>query len=333
MKRTALVCIALTVLLISASVGAVEQRTGNQVVIDTPINDDLIISGGTVAINACITGDVFCAGGTISINAPIKGDLLVAGGQIAVNADVEGKIIAAGGIIDLKGKMEKLIAAGGTVTIHSTALIQKYAFAAGGTISNAGEIREDFHVATERFQNTGKVGGTVKIEKPPSFAEEFRLGLGILSILWKIGLLILGLIFIREFGALFFTIEKEVRESTIKKTVLGFIFIIVAAVLILLLAITIVGSAIAAVLGTFFVVALMVAGLIVSYTLGDWILEKLKVKSGDLAAFILGFIILCVLFIIPYAGAVIRVVVVSLGFGAISYAVKNNWKTITAPKA
>ena len=46
--------------------------------------------------------------------------------------------------------------------------------------------------------------------------------------------------------------------------------------------------------------------------------------------FILGFVILTVLKLIPILGFFVGLVVGSLGFGAIFYAIKNNWNVITA---
>lgn len=332
MNKKMLALIALLSILVP-SVGAVEMISEDQVVIDTQIDDDLFVSGGTITIDAPINGDVFASAGIIEINAPINGDLFVAGGQISINADVAGKIIAAGGMIEIKGNVEKVMAAGGTISIGADAVVEKYVFAAGGTVNNAGTIKEDFFVATETFNNTGTVLGDIEIEEPPSREEEFMAAFSVFSILWKLGLLILGIVLIKKFGKLFFRIEEEVRESFLKKMVLGFVFIILAAVIIVLLAITIIGAPIAILLGLFFVMALMVAGLFVSYTFGDWLLTKLKVTPNELTAFIVGFIIINLLFLIPIAGFFIQIIVVSLGFGAIFYAVKDNWETITAPKA
>ncbi|MBU7025289.1 MAG: hypothetical protein HXS40_14100, partial [Theionarchaea archaeon] len=84
MKRIVLALVALSMVLLFPSIGAVETISEDQVVIDTPINDDLFVTGGTIAINARIDGDVIAAGGTIEINAPITGDLLAVGGQVLV---------------------------------------------------------------------------------------------------------------------------------------------------------------------------------------------------------------------------------------------------------
>ncbi len=334
MKRIGIACIVLLALLLPAGVGAVEFKTNSQVTIDTQINDDLIVSGGTVIINAPVNGDIFAVGGTIEVNAPVEGDLIAAGAQITVTSTVKGKIIAVGGTIDLKGTAKKILVFGGTITIHSTAVIERYAIVSGGTVTNAGTIKEDFIVSTSRFQNTGSYGKLTLTEPAPAEGIEALLTFVlILNILVKIGYLILGLLFIKYFSGLFFRIEKEVRESTAKKMVMGFIFIIVTVLVVLILGITLVGIPFAILVALLFVIALMVAGLIVSYSLGNWVLNLVKVKTGDMLIFVVGFVILNVLFAIPCVGAIFQIVAVSLGFGAVYYAVRANWKSITAPKA
>ncbi len=334
MKKIGIVCVVLLALLLPTSVGAVEFRKDSQVTIDTQIDDDLIVSGGTVIINAPVNGDVFAVAGTIEVNAPVGGDLIAAGAQITVTSTVKGKIIAGGGTIDLKGTAEKILVFGGAITLHSTAVVERYAVVSGGTAINAGTIREDLIVSTGRFQNTGSYGKLTLIEPTPAEGIEALLTFVlILSILVKIGYLILGLIFVKYFSGLFFRIEKEVRESTVKKIVMGFIFIIVTALVVLVLGITLVGIPFAAVVALLFMIALMVAGLFVSYSLGNWVLTLIKVKTGDMMTFVVGFVILNVLFAVPYVGIIFRIVAVSLGFGAIHYAVRANWKSITVPKA
>lgn len=342
MKKIVLACIILVALLVPASVGAVERKSGDRIVIDTPLDDDLIAFGGSVIIDAQIHGDVFIFSGEIEINAPITGDLIAFGGQITVNDDIGGKIIAAGGMIDVKGEAEKVLAAGGVITFHSTAVIEKYVFAGGGTVSNAGEVKGDFYVATETFENTGTIRGDIVKEEPAPYAEEaqavFSAIFNIMSILWKIGYFVLGIIFIKVFGGLFFTIQKEIKQSWLKDMGVGFLLILLtvaAFVVVLLLSVFFIGILLlptALVTVMFFVMAAFVLpGIIVSYAFGEWLLKLGKVETHWAVYFAVGFIIMNLLFLIPYAGVIFRVVVASLGFGAIFYVVKNNWSTITAP--
>jgi hypothetical protein len=100
-----------------------------------------------------------------------------------------------------------------------------------------------------------------------------------------------------------------------------------------LLTITVIGFPVAAVMAMLFIVALMLSSLFVSFALGRTIVNLLNVKTNDMLIFILGFVILSLLFWIPVAGGLIRIVAVSLGFGAILYAVRENWERITGTSA
>jgi hypothetical protein len=80
----------------------------------------------------------------------------------------------------------------------------------------------------------------------------------------------------------------------------------------------------------FFIIALMTSGLFVSYCTGDFVTKRLNINTSEMGIFIIGFVILTVLKLIPILGFFVSLVVGSLGFGAIYYAVKNNWKVITA---
>jgi hypothetical protein len=334
MKKMMIVLMAVLLFCIPASVGAVEMYSGDTIVIDTPITDDVIITGSSITINAPITGDVIIAGGIIQINARIDGDLIVAAGQVEVNNEITGKILAGCGTFDLRGNAEKAIIFSSQIMIYPGSVIERYVIAAGGTVTNAGHVKEEFYVSAEEFKNTGMVGELKKMEFEPetgfNMGAFFRFIFTLLSILTKIGFLILGILFIKLFPKLFFAIEGEVKKSPVVKVIVGFILLIVTAVVAVLLMITVVGLPIGAILGLFLLIVLMVAGLFVSYSLGDWIIRKLKLKTHEFLVFTLGFIILSVLYYIPYVGIVTRVVVVSLGFGAIFYAVKNNWGTLTS---
>jgi hypothetical protein len=334
MKKILIFFLAVVFLCIPAGVRAVEMHSGNTVVIDTPMTEDVIVTGSTITINAPITGDVIAAGGMIQINARIDGDLIVGAGQLVINDEITGKILAGCGTFDLWGNAEKAIIVGGQLTIHSESVIEKYVIAAGGTVTNEGTVKEEFYVSAEDFDNTGTVG-ELNIAEPESVDRAdigafFGTLFAILGILAKIGLLILGLLFIKFFPRLFYAIESEVRISPVVKTIVGFIMLIVTIIMIIILMITVIGFPIGAMLGLFFGMILMVAGLFVSYSLGDWITQKLNISIHHMLVFTVGFIIINVLYYIPYVGTITRIIVVSLGFGAVFYSVKNNWGTITA---
>ncbi len=256
----------------------------------------------------------------------MNGDVFVAGGQITINSDINGKIVAAGGNIDLKGSAKNIVISGGNINIHSTAVISRDAFISGGRVSNAGRINGNLTVRSENFQNTGSAGH-VDFKKNEASQQTF----GVFRILFTVGFLILGIILIKLFPAQFFKVEEEMMKSTIVKTVAGFVFIIVTAVLLILVAVTVIGLPVAIISGMLFVIALMLSTSFVSFAVGRKVVDLFKFKTNDILIFIFGFIILNIIFLIPYAGGLIWIIAVSLGFGAICYSVRENWKSMTKP--
>ncbi|MEM3061731.1 MAG: hypothetical protein QW265_04925 [Candidatus Bathyarchaeia archaeon] len=351
-----LLILVLLLALLIPSVCALEGKSDEgRVIIDTPVDHDLFLSGNTVIINAPVDGDVFVAGGTVTINAPISGDALASGGTVIINAhidgdittaggsieirrDVEGRIIAVGGAIDIEGNAKKVISAGGSITIHSTATIENYAYLVGGDVNNAGVVKGDLRVSASNFQNTGRAGSVKyqRIDFRKEISEAIRIPRGIgtlLSVLFFVGFLILGLVMLKLFPKQFLTVEETLVRSPIRNAAVGFIMIIVTIVVIVLLAITVVGLPFAAILGMLFLVALLISGLFVSLALGRKILSPLHFQAKNVWFFITGFVILSILFYIPILGFIIRIVVVSLGFGAIYYTLRENWSAITTKAA
>ncbi len=328
MKR--LVLIALVFILLLPHAQALQMLSGDQVSVDSPIDDDVFAAGGTVTINAPVSG-VVIAGGDIIINAPVSGDVFAVGGKIAVNSDVKGKIVAAGGDIDLSGDAKNAVIVGRNVNIHPTTVISRDAAISGGTVSNAGTIVGNLTVRAENFYNTGSAG-SVDFNKNGGLQRLQQL-MNTFSILMTIGFLILGIILLTVFPAQFFSVTEEVRKSPVKNTVVGFLLILASVILVFVLAVTLIGFPVALIMGMLFIIALMLSSLFVSFAIGRKIVNVLKFETNDVLIFVFGFVILSLIFRIPYAGWFIHIVALSLGFGALIYTLQRNWQSITSSSA
>ncbi|MDD1699247.1 MAG: hypothetical protein LUQ04_00450, partial [Methanoregula sp.] len=64
-------------------------------------------------------------------------------------------------------------------------------------------------------------------------------------------------------------------------------------------------------------------------SLGRILFGYLKWSGKEWQLYTLGFLALCILYIIPIINILTFVISFSLGFGAILYAVRNNWGAIT----
>ncbi|HDS44681.1 MAG TPA: hypothetical protein ENN68_01045 [Methanomicrobia archaeon] len=234
-----------------------------------------------------------------------------------------GKIVAAGGEIALNGTVKNLVAAGGEISIQLDAVIT------GQRISNAGTVSRNLTVRAGAFENTGSAG-RVDYQKTAGL-DALRGVMRIFRVLMMLGFLILGVILLKLFPTLFFSVEAKVRNSPLRNTAVGVALIIVSTVMIFVLTITIVGLPLAAVMGMLFVIALMLASIFVYFALGRAVCDALTVKPSDLLSFVCGFVLLALLFHIPVAGMFIGFGALSLGFGSILYAVRNNLQRLTAP--
>jgi len=305
--------------------------SGNKVIINGNINGDLFAAGGEIVVNGQVNGDAYVVGGTVTVNGPITGELIVGAGQVTISGNTE-KILAGCGDLVIKGNTKKVVAASGNVKIYPTSVIEEYAYIATGTFDNQGTINGELVLTAEQLVNKGTVGSFnyTQTETNKDFSEGMKAVFTVFSILAAIGMLVLGILLIRFFPKLFFTIEKEVEKDTIVRTIIGFLLILATIIVTVILAVTVIGLPIAAILSIFFILALMASGLFVSYCTGNFVTKRLNINTSELGIFIIGFVILVVLKLIPVLGFFVSLVVVSLGFGAIYYAVKNNWNLITA---
>jgi len=255
----------------------------------------------------------------VTVDAPVRGDVIAAGGTLIVNGDVGGKVLAAGGEIELNGNATNALVTGGTVRIGEDAVIERDAFISAGDVTNAGSVLGNLTVSAGTFSNTGTAGNvTFEEQQDPGPAVP-----GIFSILIAIGFLILGLLLIRGFPDLFLAVVRQVERSPVILTIIGFVAIIVSAIVLFIVAITIIGLPLALVGGLLFIVALMLSSLFVAYALGDVILSRTRWRPGRAWIFVLGFVILQILIFIPFLGAIVQVIAVSLGYGGILYALRS----------
>ena len=319
--RKAIWLILILILIVPASVQALATFSGGQVTLTSPVDDDVFATGGMIDINAPVAS-LIVLGGTVNVNAPVKGDVIAAGGTVNVNADIGGKLVAAGGTIDVKGNIgTNAVLAGGTVKILPSSTIARDAMISGGDVSNAGHVVGNLSVNARTFENTGSAGHLdVKLNEGN---RGFSVLFGILGLLFTIGMFILGIVLLKVAPDKFLTVEREVRKSPVIRTIVGFVGLIVTVIALVILAITVILLPIALFAGFIFLIALLLSTLFVALSLGRLIVGYLKWNGPEWQLFLLGFVVLNILFLIPIIGGIILVISVSLGFGAFLYAMRE----------
>jgi len=316
------ILVLMIAVLICQSGQALQTFSGERISVDTPVADDIIAAGNMVTINAPVDS-VIAAGGTVSINAPVKGDVIALGGQVYINSDVGGKVVADGGSVHLSGDIgTNLVAAGEQINLAAGKSVNRDALLMGGQVYSAGKVNGTLSVSANQFNNSGTALAVRyhKVEDQGRRDDDLKAGFGIFSILYLLGYFVLGLILVRYLPGIFQEVDAEVRISTLFKILLGFVMIIAAFVGILILMVSIVGLPIALISAMLFLSALMLSSLFVSFSLGRWICERAKMKKGDLVCFVLGFVVLNLLFYMPMIGPLISLISISLGISSILYA-------------
>lgn len=315
------------VLLIPTGVSALALYSGDQVVIDQPVFDDVFAAGGTVDVNAPVSSLV-AVGGSVFINAPVSGDVIVTGGDVHINDAVGGKVVAFAGVITINGSVgTNVVASGGSVILGEGAVIARDAMLSGGAVTNAGHVTGNLTVSADTFENTGTAGYLDLQMEEPGQGLSTIFG-AVFDILLFIGMFVLGLLFLVIAPKRFLVVEKNVRRSAIITTIVGFVAIIFSAVVLIIFSVSVILLPVALVGGMLILIALLFSTLFVSASLGHIIAKYLKWEAKEWQMFVVGFVILNLLYMIPIAGFIILIIATSLGLGAVLFTVYQNLDAI-----
>ncbi len=169
----------LLTLLSSTAVFAFELKSGDSVVIDQEVMDDLYLLSGSASIDAPILGDLHVMGGQVTINDNISEDLVVAGGRVVVMGNVEGDIRILGGQVAIYGSVgEDVLVLGGQIDIGQDSVISGSVLAGSGYLSIEGTVMEEVRGGTGMFILNGVVEGdvTMTVEDTINISDEARIG-------------------------------------------------------------------------------------------------------------------------------------------------------------
>lgn len=139
-------------------------RSGGNVVINTPLQEDVYIAGGTVKINAPVEGDLIITGGTVFVNDTIAGDILIAGGELTFSGYAADDVRVAGGQVSILKDI-----AGDLIVFAARLIVDKSANIAGDLVARCGDLRLDGSVGGMlrahggNIHLNGKVGGAAAI--------------------------------------------------------------------------------------------------------------------------------------------------------------------------
>jgi cytoskeletal protein CcmA (bactofilin family) len=80
--------------------------SGANVTMHGHVTGDLVVAGGTVVVDGEVDGDVLGFGGQVILHGPVGGDVRVAGGSVALDAPVRGDVVVGAGMVTLGGDVD-----------------------------------------------------------------------------------------------------------------------------------------------------------------------------------------------------------------------------------
>jgi hypothetical protein len=266
-----------------------------------------------------VGGDVSIAGGVVSLLADsrVSGDVLVVGGKLSLLGTVEGTVYLAGGDIFIDGKIV------GNVRLYSAGDVHigKNAVIGGDLI---------YHSAREAIIEPGAViKGKTQFTYAPPFVSApdlrgFFAGLfGALFVTRLLVLLVAGLLFVLVFRRASGSLARVSQESFWKHALVGLAVLVAVPFASLVLALTIFGGLVAAMLFALWIFMLLVAqvyaGVVAARIFEVYVLKRTPGHLVSWQAAVLGILGLNVACLVPFVGLFICLLFLLVALGSLSY--------------
>lgn len=317
---------------------------GNEVSVNAHVIGDLFAAGVTISLgdSAIIENSFMAAGRRVDISGTVVNSARAFAQDINIRGHVEGNVMGFAGslILDnsgwiekdlslfcgdgilrgriggkVKGKLETAVISGkidGDVDIEAKEITILPSAIIGGKFRYKSTQEAKVEEGAQIFGGTERVAP----EEPKGG------GYGIVSFLWDtwwfLAKTVVGFVLLLLFQPFVAEVKDTLLQSSLRSLSLGFLFLVCLPVAAVVLAITLLGAPLAflTLLGWF--VLLYISKIFVALAVGEWLLARLRggKVSAPLLSLLAGLLLVTIVTMIPYAGMLIQIMVVSLGFGA-----------------
>lgn len=232
--------------------GAVSQdlnAAGGTVDILGDVGDDLRIAGGKVAIHGEVGGDLLVAGGMVQLlpGAVVRGDVRAVGGMLVLDGDVEGRANLGGGTVVLNGQVlgEVEITADEQVLFGKLAKFSRSVVYSSPLASdqNTGAVFEQ----GVRHTRLERASAPKFFWQKPDWTKAVAAGI-VWYLMRTFAMLLAALLALKYFRSFTEEIATKAKDNFGGRLLWGFGFLVVVPVLVIALFMTLIGSALGAVL-------------------------------------------------------------------------------------
>jgi cytoskeletal protein CcmA (bactofilin family) len=348
MKKNVFVFIIVIILTLLSFSGAYalttikSERGIGRVVIESDqiIDDNVATAANTVIVRGTINDSLFVAANSIRIEGTVQGNLIAAGNSIIITGSVQQDVIAAGNVVQLEsdGQVGRdFVSTSNATTINGS--VTRNVRNASGDLTINGTVNGDVTTASgtialgsdasvagnmEYYSETElDIPGAEQVEGEIVFRETretpvrpgFPRALILFGFLMILHAVVLGIVIALLAPRWLALTNTVLFDNALKAFGYGILLLVAIPIIAVILMATIIALPIAFVLLLIYSLALIFSQFIVAYYIGT-LIRKQRVWSPVLTM-LLGVIILEFIFLIPLLGFLARIIVASLGLGAI----------------
>lgn len=328
------VVLALALLLaVAPGVAAAQSFQGaSDVVVVGPNERYASIEGvaGTVVVRGTVTGDVSTAAGSVHVteSGTVDGDVAAVAGNVRIDGTVGGNVDAAGSTVtvgetgDIGGSLE-VGAAALTIdgTVDGAVRAGAETIVLGPTAIVGGEFRYD--AATFSRAPDATIEGSVV--QDDTIGERAGPSLGgvpawLGAVYGLLANLLLGALLLAAFPRFSARVASRATSSPVTASGVGLGTLVAVPLVLVLFAVTIVGIPLSLLGAVLFALAVWVAVVYGQFAVGTWALSLVDRESRWLALLV-GLVGFAVLGAVPVLGAVLQLIALLLGLGALALAI------------
>ena len=324
-------------------------RAGKSIIVNAPVQGDLVIAGGSLIVNDSINGDLTAAGGELSLNSfvaddariavgratidsEIGDDLVIFGGEVILteNAVIHGNLICFAGNIEINGEViGELKIKGADVLINGT--LREPSKITGDEITIGSNAK--FYKEVEYWHSDGEIDFKESlINTQAIFNEDLEddselslTNFGTDSItLWGAYILsaFLAILFLHAlFRNTFSSAAEGLENHWLKSFGFGLIYLIGIPLAVIVALLITIGIPLGLFITTIFIFSLLFGHYMASLLLVYYIKHKQEKQWSFWTATFLALlfvIMLRLVTMIPYAGILISVVLLAITYGALT---------------
>jgi hypothetical protein len=322
---------------------------GGGVDVGADVNGDLIAGGGLVTISHRVQGDLIVGAGSVMVGGPVEKGVRAAGGSVTIAGRVGRNVNAAGGSITIAPEAVVSGSAqlvGGEVRV--VGIIGRKLRVAGAVVVLAGEVAGNVEVVAQeievlptarirgklvywsprpaRIDPQATISGRITHNLPELPSRIARTGTALVTVSrtsFMAGLTVIAITLFLAFPRFTVLASRTVGTDPLKSLGIGLLLFAALPVLAILCMITILGIPLGLLIFLGFSIALLLGFVLVAFYLGDvgaqaFMGRRARQRVVRVAFLILALGILLLARQIPVIGAVLIVITVILGLGAMS---------------